>query len=134
MIPDFVLQIQEISRQLESQSMITRENWQDSVAQRFFDNFVKEYEKRTNQYIYGRSGNNYITGRGLDALLQFYEEKQNEMVQLSGENINSNEITSPIQGVYPERKNWDKSNNGPKPGELNANEVKGVVNQRANNL
>ena len=53
MIPDFVLQTQEIQRQLESQIEVTMQKWQDSVAERFSKQYLEEYSTSINKYIIG---------------------------------------------------------------------------------
>ena len=53
MIPDYVLQVQEIQRNLESQSLVTMESWQDSVAKRFYANYMEKYSDVIYLYING---------------------------------------------------------------------------------
>jgi len=130
MIPDYVLQAQEIQRNLESQSIVTMENWQDSVAHRFNDAFIKPYEDRIYLYI---NGGMDITGMGLDGLLSFIDRKQSEMEQLSGMSINVNPSSGSEGRVHNEwrvRDPWYEPFNGTQPGNLDAREVKGVMNSR----
>jgi hypothetical protein len=128
MIPDYVLQVQEIQRNLESQSIVTQENWQDSVAQRFYGNFIKKYDDKIYLYIHGGMD---ITGKGLDELLQFFDQKQNEMSQLTGMELNIDAgFGGKVHNEYREREPWDKYYNSPQPGNLDAGEVKGIMNER----
>ena len=124
MIPDYVLQVQEIQRNLETQSLVTREGWQDSVAKRFYEKYVDEYNKTTNLYINGGMG---MMGMGLDELLRFFDQKQQEMERLSGVGMSIHaESGSRIHNDWRERENW----NGTQPGDLNAHEVKRIMNER----
>jgi hypothetical protein len=128
MIPDYVLQVQEIHRNLESQSIVTRENWKDSVAQRFYDNFIKNYDDKIYLYIHGGMG---MTGKGLNDLLQFFDQKQNEMTQLTGMSLNIDAgASSKVHNEYRERDPWSENYDGPQPGNLDAGEVKGIMNER----
>jgi hypothetical protein len=128
MIPDYVLQVQETQRNLETQSLVTRENWQDSVAQRFYDNYVNKYDEKI--YLYINGGMN-ITGMGLDELLRFFDKKQNEMEQLSGMNMSIDAGSGErIHNDYRERVDWYEPYKGPQPGNLDAPEVKGIMNER----
>jgi hypothetical protein len=128
MIPDYVLQVQEIQRNLETQTIVTRENWQDSVAQRFYDNFIQKYEDTIYLYIHGGIG---ITGMGLDELLRFFDQKQNEMSQLTGMGLNiDTNFGGKVHNEYRERDPWNKHYDGTQPGNLNAGEVKEIMNER----
>ena len=128
MIPDYVLQVQEIQRNLESQSIVTRESWQDSVAQRFYDNFIKKYEDTIYLYIHGGID---ITGKGVDGLLQFLDQKQNEMSQLTGMCLNIDSGSgSKVHNSFRERDPWSESSNGQQPGSLDAGKVKKIMNER----
>jgi hypothetical protein len=130
MIPDYVLQVQEIQRNLESQSIVTRENWQDSVAQRFYDNFIQKYEDKIYLYIHGGMD---ITGMGLDELLRFFDQKQNEMSQLTGMGLDIDTGSgNKVHNEYRERDPWYEPWDGTQPGNLNAGEVKEIMNERNN--
>lgn len=124
MIPDYVLQVQEIQRNLETQSIVTREGWQDSVAKRFYEKYVDEYDKKASLYINGGMG---MMGMGLDELLRFFDQKQQEMERLSGVGMSIHAGSgSRIHNDWREREGW----RGTQPGDLNAREVKGVMNER----
>ena len=64
---------------LAAQANDTQNYWQDSVAKRFYDEYMKEYEEKTNLYANGGSG---MTGKGLSELLVFFDEKEREMANL----------------------------------------------------
>ena len=128
MIPDYVLQIQETERNLQTQSIVTRENWQDSVAKRFYEQFVDKYEETMALYINGGMG---MTGKGLDELLIFFDQKQKEMAQLTGRNISiDGGFGRRVHNDYREREDWYEPFDGTQPGNLNAYEVKEVMNER----
>jgi hypothetical protein len=82
MIPDYVDNVYNIHGTLAAQALDTQNYWQDSVAKRFYEKFIDEYEKKVNLYINGRDGSDYITGKGLNDLLVFFDEKENEMANL----------------------------------------------------
>ncbi len=132
MIPDYVLQVQEIQRNLESQSIVTKESWQDSVAQRFYENYINKYNDKIYLYIHGGLG---MTGKGLNNLLQFFDQKQNEMTELTGISLDFNKITSrKVHNEYRERDPWSDNFDGPQPGDLDAGEVKGIMIERNLNI
>ncbi len=131
MIPDYVLQVQEIQRNLESQSIVTRENWQDSVANRFFESYIKKYSEVFNIYINGGTG---MRGKGLNDLLEFLDQKQKEMSLLTGMDMNVDSGSSgKVHNQYRERNPWNENYDGPQPGNLDAGEIKGIMNERSFN-
>jgi hypothetical protein len=81
MIPDFVQQVYNIHGALATQALDTQNYWQDSVAKRFYEKFIDEYEKKISLYI---TGVPYMemTGKGLNDLLIFFDEKEREMEAL----------------------------------------------------
>lgn len=128
MIPDYVRQIQEIERQFGSQAAVTAEKWSDDVAKRFYYKFVDRYSKDMHSYLTGEG----ITGKGLDDLLRFVEQKANEMTALSG-------ITPiagfpgesrPIMDPYGNRIPWSKYQDGNPPGELSDREIEDLMHER----
>ncbi|MCL2073473.1 MAG: hypothetical protein FWH18_06120 [Marinilabiliaceae bacterium] len=129
MIPDYVQQVFEIHGHLSKQALATEEDWQDSVAKRFYDKFIVKYEEKVNLYI---NGGMDITGKGLSALLIFFDEKEREMAALGGINISdSRHKSQTIHNEYRTRENWSPSD-GPNPSELKAPEVKEIMNKRDN--
>jgi len=131
MIPDYVLQVQEIQRNVETQSLATKDIWRDSVAKRFYQQFLNRYSETINLYINGGMG---IRGMGLDEILRFFDQKQNEMTHLSGMTI----FIAPDTGVkihneFRERVNWYEPTDGPNPGNLDAPKIKGIMNERERN-
>ena len=131
MIPDYVLQVQEIQRNLESQSLVTMESWQDSVAKRFYANYMEKYSDVIYLYI---NGGMEMRGKGLNDLLEFFDQKQNEMAKLTGMDINV-DVDSYSKGhnQYRERCSWNENYEFSQPGNLNAGEIKGIMNERNNN-
>ena len=130
MIPDYVQQIYEIHGHLAKQALATQEDWQDSVAKRFYEKFIDKYEEKINLYI---NGGMDITGKGLNELLVFFDEKEREMNALGGIDMNgSANYGGKIHNEYRERVNWD-TYNGPNPSELNAPEVKKIMKEREYN-
>lgn len=80
MTVDYVQQMLEIQRGLLSKAESTKTMWQDDVAKRYYSDYIDYYEKYIDNYIQGRD----ITGKGLEELLEFFEQKAQEMSQLTG--------------------------------------------------
>ncbi len=129
MIPEFVQNVYEIHGHLAKQALATEKDWKDSVAKRFYEKFIEKYEETVNLYINGGMG---ITGKGLNELLIFFDEKEREMAALGGIDMGSGNYGNTIHNEYRERVNWDRYN-GPNPSELNAPEVKEIMNDRERN-
>ncbi len=81
MTRDYVLQMQEIQREVLAQAEATKSLWQDDVAKRYYSDYVDCYEKDINAYLRGGSE---IRGKGLEELLELFEQKIEEMAQLTG--------------------------------------------------
>lgn len=80
MTVDYVQQMLEVQRGLLAKAEATKSMWQDEVSNRYYRDYIDYYEKYINNYIQG----NEITGKGLEDLLAFFEEKTAEMSQLTG--------------------------------------------------
>lgn len=80
-IPDYAMQVQEIERQIEAQCDVTAEDWKDAVQKRFYDNFISAYKEKLELYIHGGSG---MSGKGINDLLIFLDEKMKEMEAHTG--------------------------------------------------
>ena len=65
-IPDFVLQIQEVERNLKAEWQLVQEDWRDQVAERFNSGIMEPYSLNFQQYITGEG----IKGYGVDQLMQ----------------------------------------------------------------
>ena len=76
-IPDFVMQIQEVERQLDSQFTITADDWKDDVQKRYYKDYVDKYKELIDRYINGDDFGN-MSGKGLNDLLIFMNEKDAE--------------------------------------------------------
>jgi hypothetical protein len=130
MIPDFVLQLQETERNLKSQSIATRGQWQDSVAARFYNRFIDEYDKKINAYLFGDVS---MYGMGLDELLKFIDAKQNEMKELSGMDLPTQDYSmGRVHDFRRERDPWNTSTVFPykQPGEMNARDRHEIMDER----
>ena len=128
MIPDYIQQVYEIHGYLAKQALATQKDWQDSVAKRFYEKFIDRYEEKVNLYI---NGGMDIMGKGLNDLLVFFDEKEQEMAALGGIDM-SGGSRNRIHNDFRERVHWSKYN-GPNPSELDAPEVKGIMNERERN-
>ena len=80
MTVDYVQQMMEIQRGLLAKAEATKAMWQDEVSKRYYNDYIDYYDKYINNYIQGTE----ITGKGLEDLLKFFEEKTAEMSQLTG--------------------------------------------------
>ncbi len=160
-IPDFAMQAMEIARQIEAQSSVTAEDWNDSVKERYYTNYVDLYTQDINLYIHGGSG---IVGKGISDLLVFLDEKMQQMAQLTGifEDVsfsyatgkshsgmirdnfdklidvpNQNEVRNRdgvIHNEYHERDYWEESQSGSRPGQYSHNELLDIMKQREKNI
>lgn len=82
-IPDFVMQIQEVERQLDSQFTITADDWKDDVQKRYYKDYVDKYKELIDRYINGDDFGN-MSGKGLNDLLIFMNEKMQKMEEVTG--------------------------------------------------
>lgn len=82
MTVDYVPQMLEIQRELISKAEATKLMWQDEVANRFYHDYIDKYNEYINNYLQG--GNFGNRGMGIEDLLQFFEQKAEEMSILSG--------------------------------------------------
>ena len=78
---DYVPQMLEIQRAVLAQAETTKTMWQDDVAKRYYGDYVDCYEKDIDAYLKGGSE---IRGKGLEELLEFFEQKMAEMEELTG--------------------------------------------------
>lgn len=157
-IPDFAIQVQEIERQLEAQCDVTAEDWKDAVQKRFYDNFISEYKEKLELYIHGGSG---MSGKGINDLLVFLDEKMQEMeahtgipaditfmaaagASYTGTVVDSFGNNIDVEGAYEvqnrrgivnneklERDYWQ--NNGSRPGEYSNDEIEKIMKLRQQN-
>lgn len=112
-IPDFVLQIQEVERNLKAQWQVVQEEWRDSAAESFNNNIMEPYTRNFQQYITGEG----IKGYGVDQLVQQMDKHLQDMERLTG--ISANYAFSCAAGPQYSGKlnNWfdrerDVENNG----------------------
>lgn len=79
-IPDFVLQIQEVERNLKAEWQLVQQDWRDQVAERFNSGIMEPYSRNFQQYITGEG----IKGYGVDELMQQMDKHLQEMASLTG--------------------------------------------------
>lgn len=79
-IPDFVLQVQEVERNLKAHWRVLQDEWQCDAARRFNSNIIDPYTDNFKHYIKGDK----IKGLGLDKLLQQMDKHLQDMEQLTG--------------------------------------------------
>lgn len=79
-IPDFVLQIQEVERNLKAQWQLVQEDWRDSAAESFKNDIMEPYTRNFQQYITGEG----IKGYGVDKLVQQMDKHLQDMERLTG--------------------------------------------------
>lgn len=80
-IPDFVMQVQEIQRQIGAQVECTADDWKDDVKKRFYEQYIDSYNRYIELYIHGGAD---IEGKGLNDLLVFFDEQMQKMEGLTG--------------------------------------------------
>jgi len=68
MIPDYPQRVQEAHNKLAHQAENTRTGWQDTVSQRFFNDYVTRFHDDTKQYV-----------QELNSTLTTIEKCKNEM-------------------------------------------------------
>lgn len=79
-IPDFVLQIQEVERNLKARWQVVRSDWRGKTADSFNDGIIEPYCKNFHDYITGEG----IKGLGIDQLLQQMDKHLKDMARLTG--------------------------------------------------
>lgn len=136
MTRDYVPQMLEIQRAVLSQAETTKSMWQDDVAKRYYGDYVDCYEKYIDAYLRGGSE---IRGKGLEELLEFFEQKTEEMAQLTGcPNPNSgggdfvvdSNLNRP-DGMFGSYAQFDSS--VPDPSQLDAEDILSIEKERTDN-
>ena len=79
-IPDFVLQIQEVERNLKARWQVVQSDWRGATADSFNDGVIEPYCSNFHKYITGDG----IKGLGVDQLMQQMDKHLNEMARLTG--------------------------------------------------
>lgn len=129
MIPDFVPQTKEILREFMSRAEVTYQYWQDSVAYRYREDYIKRYEQDLDTYVNG--GTNQ-TGMGLEELLRFIDEKSRMLSEISG--IPSSDYlfaSAPTHDNHLIRNEWNDDYR--RPGELDYGGISDVMEEREKN-
>lgn len=130
MTRDYVLQMQEIQRAVLAQAEATKSLWQDDVAKRYYGDYVDCYEKNINAYL---RGGPEILGKGLEELLEFFEQKIAEMSQLTGcpnPNVGGGEI---VHDSNLNRPGYMFTSNVPNPDYLDTETVHSIEKERTRN-
>lgn len=83
-IPDYVAQAQEVSRQLEAQAMVTAQSWSDTKRNEYYDKYVQYFIDWLDVYIHGSQTGKIIRGRGLNELLSLVQQKIDEFEDAGG--------------------------------------------------
>ena len=83
-IPDFVLQIQEVERNLKAQWQLVQEDWRDSASDSFNKDIMDPYTQNFKKYITGQG----IHGYGVDKLVQQMDKHLQDMEKLTGVSAN----------------------------------------------
>lgn len=149
-IPDFVMQIEEVERNLKAQWQLTNMNWNDRVAVKYKEGVFDAYCKFFERYITGED----IRGYGVDDLMKKMNEHLEKMAELTGVSpdvafacaagpqhgllveadngrmipVEDLEIVKNRGGiVHDERRDrdyWDENQHGVKPGEMHGGAMK----------
>ena len=155
-IPDFVLQIQEVERNLMAEWKLTQEDWRDNVAERFNEGVMEPYSRNFQQYITGDG----IKGYGVDELMQQMDKHLQDMAQLTGVSedvafqcaagpqhnggvnnwhdegidVENLDVVRDRGGVVHndnrDRDYWNNFFDGPKPGELRDNDIQEILKNK----
>jgi len=80
-IPDFVLQVEEIERQLKTQMEATADDWRDRKKDEYYQKYMDPYCERIETYI---NGGDNMKGKGVNDLVVFCDTKLQEMENISG--------------------------------------------------
>lgn len=159
-IPDFVLQVEEVERQLKTQMDVTADDWRDRKKDEYYQKYLDKYCDMIDTYINGGSD---MTGMGVNDLVVFCDNKLQEMERLSGISANvqfelaaigrhnghlndyfdndidveNMEMVQKRGGIVHNEQHvrdyWDNDShssgcNGPRPGELNQEDIRQVYN------
>ena len=160
-IPDFVLQLQEIERQLKAQMESTADDWRDRKKDEYYQKYLDNYCDDIETYING-GGN--MSGFGVNDLVVFCDQKLQEMESLSGVPADvqfelaalgqhdghvvdffDNDMNVEEMGMIQKRDGivhndqrirdyWNNdpnsgNYNGPRPGELNQDEIREIYDK-----
>lgn len=148
-IPDFVLQIQEVERNLKATWQVVQEDWRDKSSENFGNWIMVPYTKNFSQYITGDG----ISGLGVDDLMKQMDKHLSDMERLSGvsqdvqfcfvagkqhdgklinihggvvdaeDNSRVNDRGGVVHDHNRDRDYWDSNSDGAKPGELDNNDI-----------
>lgn len=80
-IPDFPNQVLEVEKQLETQIVVTREDWRDEKAAAYCKEHLQQYGEKMQLFLNGGAN---MVGLGLVELMEFVNRKMEEMAQLTG--------------------------------------------------
>ena len=155
-IPDFVLQVQEVERNLQAEWQLTQEDWRDHIAERFNNGVIEPYSENFQQYITGEG----IKGYGVDQLMQQMDKHLHDMSTLTGIsedvafvcaagpqhngsvnnwsddeiNVENLDMVKDRGGVVHndnrDRDYWEERRDGTKPGELRDNDIQEIFKNK----
>lgn len=156
-IPDFALQLQEISKQLQIQANITDQDWKDKKKEEYFDAYVTPLIEYIDTYI---NGGNDMSGKGVNDLMDFLAESMDKMEDLTGipadvqfECAAIDHHNGGVNDAYGERLDvenmsfiqrrggivhnsdgerdyWSSWHNGPRPGQLSPSEIENLYEKK----
>ena len=155
-IPDFVLQVQEVERNLQAEWQLAQEDWKDHIAERFNNGVIEPYSKNFQQYITGDG----LKGYGVDQLMQQMDKHLHDMSALTGisedvafvcaagpqhngrvNNWSDDEIDvenldmvkdrgGVVHNDNQDRDYWREHCDGAKPGELRDNDIQEIFKNK----
>lgn len=79
-IPDFVLQVQEVERNLKARWQVVQQEWKGAASDSFNSDIIEPYCRNFHQYITGEG----IKGYGIDRLMQQMDKHLQDMARLTG--------------------------------------------------
>ncbi|MBQ7210731.1 MAG: hypothetical protein IJS05_07555 [Paludibacteraceae bacterium] len=156
-IPDFALQLTEVRNQLQVQTDITAQNWQDRKKTEFYETFVELMFEYIDNYI---NGGKQMRGMGVNDLMELFASSMDEMEKLTGVpadvqfelaalgmhdgNVNDaygNQIAveddphvinrgGVVHDSQGNRDYWDSWRNGPRPGEMKPKEINDLLENK----
>lgn len=101
-IPDFVLQVQEVERNLKAKWQLVQEDWRDAAAESFNKDIMEPYSDNFRKYITGEG----IKGYGLDKLVQQMDKHLQDMEKLTSISANFAFVCAAGPQYNGNVKNW----------------------------
>ena len=82
LIPDFVLNLQEVQRSIGEQAGVTAALWQDCVKERYYEKYVERFDHYINIVCNGIDGTETIYQRSLNDMLEVLSDCIMEMADI----------------------------------------------------